>query len=445
MTSPTCSNAAAQLYWIIAASSSGKTLPDTEIRDHLVPRLLDSGGAERFAAGLAALGPLTVSEIRIDQPERIQALVRGAATELLLTVHVNPAGLVDDLDLTVPSPPPDSWDVCDARLSSLGPRVCFAAMEIGPGGECQLVHGLSPETLRPTGSAFKLYVLGALGQAVDEGSASWDEPLPIRDDLKSLPSGIMQDRPQGYTAPLSEYAELMVSLSDNTATDHLIHRLGRDAVECQLRLFGHSAPEANIPFLTTRAFFRFKSSPDSTLAQRYPDLPVSERRALLESLERQPLPDLPDIWPEPREIDRIEWFASPIDICHAFAGLLRLDQSEIGHALSRTDAGLSLDPSRFHTVWYKGGSEPGVITLHYLARTADDRLLATSLLISDPQASLVTLATIVAAQSALRGAFELMAASPAHEPVPPVSPAPSTRLADRPAQQPTSSQHDQSR
>jgi hypothetical protein len=409
VTSPASRNAAAHLNWIIAASSSGNTLPDTEIRDHLAPRLLNSGGTTGFAAALAALGPLTVGEIRIDQPERIQAHVHGTAAELLLTLHVNPSGLVDDLDLTVPTPPPTSWEECDARLSALGPRVCFAAMEIGPGGECRLVHGLSPEIRRPTGSAFKLYVLGALGQAVAEGSARWDEPLAIRDDRKSLPSGIMQDHPQGHIAPLSEYAELMISLSDNTATDHLIHRVGRDAVQRQLRLFGHRAPEANIPFLTTRAFFRFKASSDSALARRYPDLPVHERRALLESLERQPLANLPDIWPAPREIDRIEWFASPIDICHAFLGLLRLDQPEIGHALSRNDAGLGLDTSRFPTVWYKGGSEPGVLTLHYLACTGTGRPLAVSLLVSDPREPLPTIATVVAAQSALRGAFELMA------------------------------------
>ncbi|WP_225730522.1 MULTISPECIES: serine hydrolase [unclassified Nocardia] len=398
--------AKAHLDWIVAVSRNA--VPDTEIREHLAPRLLDSGGAKGFAATLAALGPLAVDEIRIDEPERIQAVIRGSA-ELLLTLHVNPAGLVDDMDLAVPPPPPASWDECDARLSVLGPRISFAAMEIGPGGECRPVHGLAPQTRRPTGSAFKLYVLGALGRAVAEGSARWDEPLAIRDDRKSLPSGTMQNLPQGHTAPLSEYAELMISLSDNTATDHLIHRLGRDAVQRQLGLFGHGAPEVNIPFLTTRAFFRLKAA-EPVLAQRYSDLSIRERTEMLESIERQPLPDLPDIWPAPRDIDRIEWFASPIEICRALAGLLRLGQPEIGHALSRTDAGLALDRSRFPTVWYKGGSEPGVVTLHYLARTAAGRTMAASLLVSDPRQPLPTAATVVAAQSALRGAFALMAA-----------------------------------
>ncbi|MFE9322283.1 hypothetical protein ACIHDR_43685 [Nocardia sp. NPDC052278] len=118
MTSPASRNTAAQLNWIIAASSSGNTLPDNEIRDHLVPGLLDSGGAAGLAATVAALGPLTIGEIRIDQPERIQAHVHGTAAELLLTLHVNPSGLVDDLDLTVPTPPPASREECDARLSA---------------------------------------------------------------------------------------------------------------------------------------------------------------------------------------------------------------------------------------------------------------------------------------------------------------------------------------
>lgn len=209
----------------------------------------------------------------------------------------------------------------------------------------------------------------------------------------------------------------MISLSNNTATDHLIHRLGRDAVHRQLGFFGHGAPEANIPFLSTRAFFWLKASPDSALAQHYSELPPANRRELLESIEQQSLADLPDIWPAPREIDRIEWFASPIDICHAFAGLQRFDQPELGYALSRTDAGLALDRSRFPTVWFKGGSEPGVLTLHYLARTATGRTLAAGLLISDPQQPLPAITTVVAAQSAMRGAFALMDELTAAHPV----------------------------
>ena len=67
------------------------------------------------------------------------------------------------------------------------------------------------------GSAFKLYVLGALARAVADGDATWQERLAIRDAWKSLPSGAMRDEPAGSAFTLRHYAEQMISVSDNTA------------------------------------------------------------------------------------------------------------------------------------------------------------------------------------------------------------------------------------
>ncbi|MFJ1767584.1 serine hydrolase [Amycolatopsis sp. NPDC088138] len=361
------------LEWLVAASVRAP-LPDDEIRAHIAPSLVDgSGGPAGINAALAAVGPLT---IHAQSTDGNQVPVRGPAGDFRLTVQVDAAGLVRDLQLTPDEPKPMSWAEIDTRLTALGKRVSFAAAEID--GECRIVHGLDADTQRPIGSAFKLYVLGALGQAVAEGRASWDEPLAIRDEWKSLPSGTMQNHPAGTEFPLSEFADLMISISDNTATDHLIQRLGRDAVERQLSLFGHREPEANIPFRTTKEFFRIKA-------------PTGQ------------------LWPAPIDIDEIEWFASPSDICRAYAGLLRLGQPEIGNALSRNDDGLDLDAAAFPSVWYKGGSEPGVVTLHYLVRTADGRAKAVSLMVSDPESTLDTLPLTTEAQSVIRGAFHLLA------------------------------------
>jgi hypothetical protein len=309
-------------------------------------------------------------------------------------------------------PTPDEatpWTGIDTRLAGLGTRVSFAAARIDPDGQCRIAHGLDPDTRRPMASAFKLYVLGALAQFVAEGRASWGEQLAIRDDWKSLPSGTLQDRPAGTLLPLSEYAGYMISISDNTATDHLIHRLGRDALARQLSLFGHRRPRANVPFLTTKAFFQLKATPDTTRAPHYLALPRHERVAAVRELERLPLPDVRETWPLPYHIDEIEWFASPADVCHAYAGLLRLDQPEIHHALSLNGGGLDLDASRFPAVWYKGGSEPGVATLHDLARTAGGYALATSLMVSDPTTPLDIVDVAARARAVIRDAFHLMA------------------------------------
>ncbi|MFG1961910.1 serine hydrolase [Nonomuraea sp. NPDC049028] len=397
-----------QLNWLLGASARAP-LPDDEIRQRLAPALLDaSGGPDGLNAALAGVGRLAAGQIRTTRPDLAQAEVRGPTADYLLTVHVDGAGLVDNLRLTPDEGEPTSWTQIDTRLAELGTRVSFAAAEIEPDGQCRIAHGLAADTQRPIGSAFKLYVLGALAQAVAEKRAAWDEELAIREDWKSLPSGTLQDRPAGTTLPLAAFADHMISISDNTATDHLIHHLGREAVVRQLSLFGHRQPQENIPFLTTKALFQLKAAPDAARAQQYLALPRHERAAALRELERRPLPDIRKTWPQPNNIDQIEWFASPADICHAYAGLLRLDQPEIHHALSLNDDGLNLDAAQFPAVWYKGGSEPGVVTMHYLARTADGRALATSLMVSDPTTAPDTMDVATKGQSIIRGAFHLL-------------------------------------
>ena len=44
----------------------------------------------------------------------------------------------------------------------------------------------------------------------------------------------------------------MISISDNTATDHLLHHLGRRNVEGQMVAMGHGTPQRNRPLLSTR-------------------------------------------------------------------------------------------------------------------------------------------------------------------------------------------------
>src|SRR3546814_8402119 len=51
-----------------------------------------------------------------------------------------------------------------------------------------------------------------------------------------------------------------LSVSDNGATDTLIHLLGRDAIEARMRAAGHSDPSRNIPFLTTVEAFALKGN-----------------------------------------------------------------------------------------------------------------------------------------------------------------------------------------
>lgn len=393
---------AEQLAWIVDASARG-SLPEAEIRRHLAPALLDaSGGPSGVNAALAGIGRLTTAGGVAPESDRARVVVHGDGGDYVLTIRVDERGLVDDLGLAPHEAPLAAWSEVGTRLAPLGKRVSFAAGEIED-GRFRIVHGADADVQRPIGSACKLYVLGALAQAVADGTATWDEAMTVREDWKSVSSRELPDR----ALTLAELADHMISASDNTATDHLIHRLGRDAVHRQLALFGNQRPEASIPFLTTKALFQLKLGADA--AERYLSLPSAARTAALRELESAPLPENRALWPRPRHIDEIEWFASPSDVCRAYAGLHRFQMPEIGHALSINDDGLALDPARFPSTWYKGGNEPGVVSLNYLARTDDDRVLAVSVLVSDPDDDLDTMSVALKGFSAIRGAFTLLA------------------------------------
>jgi beta-lactamase class A len=79
-------------------------------------------------------------------------------------------------------------------------------------------------------STIKLPVLIALFQDIDAGKAQLDEQLIMRKDLIATESGGMQYQPPGTKYSALETAENMITVSDNTATNMLIDRLGGAAV-----------------------------------------------------------------------------------------------------------------------------------------------------------------------------------------------------------------------
>lgn len=375
-----------QLDWLVAASTR-LPIPAAELRQHVSAVALTAvGGPDGFNAAVAKAAPLRLDQIVGAAPTEVEALLTGQANATLLTVlEVDPTGLIDGLRF---GRQPTSWTEVSGELNAIAPDVSFATSVIEPDGRCRQVEGSNSDIARPLGSSFKLYVLGALGQAVTDHRASWSEELPIHEEWKSLPSGVLQNEPAGTELPLRQYADDMISISDNTAADHLIHFLGRDAVQRQLYRFGQRRPLLNTPFLTTRDLFALKSVDYPTGANAYLALPRQARGLALTALERIPRSSLSS-WAPPRDVDQVEWFASPADICRAYSGLwqenARPGDSDIGAALSINNGGIALPTTEYPTIWFKGGSEPGVLTVNYLTRTADGRILVCSIMLSDPK------------------------------------------------------------
>ena len=77
----------------------------------------------------------------------------------------------------------------------------------------------------PLGSTFKLYVLATLAREIRQGERAWDDQVTLT--ARSFPSGMMQDWPANSPVTLQTLASMMISISDNTATDQLIDAAGK--------------------------------------------------------------------------------------------------------------------------------------------------------------------------------------------------------------------------
>ena len=204
---------------------------------------------------------------------------------------------------------------------------------------------LDPEQPLAVGSAFKLAVLAALKDQVSAGAKAWDDVVTLKADHISLPSGILQSWPLGSPLTVHTLASLMISVSDNTATDALIALLGRELVENYTAL--------NHPLLTTREAFALKNPTNADHLKAYRQGDVAQRREVLGKLQSLPLPSVAD-FTSPQALD-VEWFFSAYELVNLMAAVQDLSVFNINPGVA--------SPADWQHIAFKGGSEPGVINL----------------------------------------------------------------------------------
>ena len=289
---------------------------------------------------------------------------------------------------TTPDAAPMSWSDLKRDFSAIAPKVSVTIGEVHD-GSCDPIARVEPDLVLPIASSFKLYVLGELARQVSDGDAAWDELLAIDPSHISQPNGDMRYMPVGSEYPLSYFAEQMISKSDNTATDHLIERLGRTQVESAFTLMGQSDPMVNVPLMLTREWFalRMRFSDDDLRA--YLASSDDERLAFLQDVA-DPVADTIDeteLWPGSSWASQIEWFASSGDLCRALAYLQQHGEQPgmqpVLNALS-LEPEIVFDPTVWSYVGYKGGYETGVMSENFLLQRADGRWFAISAVIMDP-------------------------------------------------------------
>ncbi|MFY8148825.1 MAG: serine hydrolase [Prochlorococcaceae cyanobacterium] len=89
---------------------------------------------------------------------------------------------------------------------------------------------LQPDLPLPAASSIKTPILLVGLEDLDHGKVRWNEPLPLTKEVVGGGAGWMASRPLGTRFPFFEAAMEMIRVSDNSATNLLIKRVGGKTV-----------------------------------------------------------------------------------------------------------------------------------------------------------------------------------------------------------------------
>ncbi len=97
---------------------------------------------------------------------------------------------------------------------------------------------IDPERVFPSASTIKLMIMSELFRQAKEGMLSLTDTIELTDAVKTGGDGILKELNAGHTFSLEEICTLMIIVSDNTATNLLIDRLGMANVNQQIARLG---------------------------------------------------------------------------------------------------------------------------------------------------------------------------------------------------------------
>jgi hypothetical protein len=237
-----------------------------------------------------------------------------------------------------------SLETVTADLAALGAEVAWLVTREG-----EVLSSNGSDRALDVGSAFKLGALAVLLRDVAAGRRDWADVVRLEERHRSLPSGRLQDWPAGAPVTLHTAATLMISESDNTATDLLMDVAGRARVDEALGL-------TDVPS-TREVFARWAAG--GTLPGDRP---------------------LPPPLPKGEDLSHPPGFATypvPLDtLCRLMDEVAPLDLMAVGPGPV-----LEGDWAR---VAFKGGSLPGVLNLTAGVTDGAGRVHCVALTVNDP-------------------------------------------------------------
>ncbi len=208
------------------------------------------GGPLRLVLRLAVmgigLGIITGTTLKLLAPQLAggtnPAAAGKAAAALLPTAQPLPRGMSlgrfePKTELTAVS---QKWAQLAARHKDLQASGYLLVLDDGRFAQLQ------PDKAMPAASSIKTPILLAGLEELDAGKLRWNEPLALTKEVIGGGAGWMANKPVGTRFPFWEAATEMIRVSDNSATNLLIKRLGgKVALNARFQAMGLTATVVN--------------------------------------------------------------------------------------------------------------------------------------------------------------------------------------------------------
>jgi len=315
-------------------------------------------GLDRFEPGSAQTGMMHIG-------------LERATLHIQIVIEPQAPNRISGLLITGADMRNDNLAAIIDEIRALPGQTSVAVARLGDGAP-QLLASLEPDRPLAIGSTFKLFILAELDRQIAAGRRHWSDVVPL--DRRSIPSGTLQTWPQGSPVTLHTLAAMMISISDNTAADTLLHLLGREYVEHMMETIGVSNAARNRPLLSTLEMSAIKTGPAPAFNAWLQADEAGRRRMLAADYANVDASriDTARFTGNPLHIE-VEYFASTADLVRVM-DWIRRNGDETAKAILGINSGLGPQlRGALAYAGYKGGSEPGVLNLTWLVRDNEGR------------------------------------------------------------------------
>ncbi len=140
----------------------------------------------------------------------------------------------------------------ERELAMLGGRSSCIIVRLNEAAPQELVS-LHPDMRFPAASLAKIPILVEVARQVEFGMLAWDTRYTVSEQVHATSSGVLADLSVDLHPTLRDLAHLMITISDNTASNLLLDLVGMEAVNVTMHELGLHATRIERHFMDEEA------------------------------------------------------------------------------------------------------------------------------------------------------------------------------------------------